>query len=208
MTAFDMLLGLLALAAAPGDPEHSETPVIHAAGSQDDDAENRARLTQLGLVAFQRHAEVIRYTSSALEFANGRATGIRQVVIQIAPAGNGRSAELLTVSGRGPLAGPLRAGERHRRTIATEEYRSLRMQLLRLATNLTLTEQEVTGAISVCSHAPSTRFDMKLGGESRLQLSRTAGCDENATAYRAGEFLLVAAERILGTRIEGVRLPR
>jgi hypothetical protein len=203
-----MLLGVLALAAAPGDPEHSDVPVIHAAGSQDDEAENRTRLNQLGLVNFQRHAEVIRYTSSSMEFANGRATAIRQNVVQIAPAGNGRSAELLTVSGRGPLAGPLRAGERHRRTISIEEYRSLRTQLLRLTANLSMHEQEVSGAVNICSHAPWARFDMKLGGESRLELSRTAGCDENATAYRAGEFLLVAAERILGTRIEGVRLPR
>jgi hypothetical protein len=205
VTAFDIVLGVLALAAAPGDPEHSRTPVINAAGAEDDEAENRARLTQLGLVNFQRHAEVIRYTSSSLEFANGRATGLRQFVVQIAPAGNGRSAEVLAVSGRGPLAGPLRAGERHRQTISIEEYRSLRTQLLRLAANLTMREQDVSGSINVCSHAPSARFDMRLGGESRLELSRTAGCDENATAYRAGEFLLVAAERILGRRIEGVR---
>jgi hypothetical protein len=49
---------------------------------------------------------------------------------------------------------------------------------------------------------------MKLGGETRMVLSRTAGCNLRAAAYNAGDFLLVAAERILGAPIAGARPER
>jgi hypothetical protein len=160
------------------------------------------------LVPFERHAEVIRYTFAAMEFAGGRAVAVRQVVVQLAPAANERSAELIVATGRGPLRGPLRPGERLRETIAIEEYRSLRAQIVRLAADLNLREQQVSNAVTVCSHAPWARFDMKLGGESAFTLSRTGGCHADATAYRAGDFLVTAAERIAGRPIEGARPPR
>jgi hypothetical protein len=164
-----------------------------------------AVLAAFGLTPVDRQAEVIRYTVSTLEFAAGRATGTRHVVIQIAPARDVRSAALTVVTGRGALRAPPRVVTRREETISIEEYRSMRLQLVRLATNLNMREQEVSNSFELCSHAPWSRFDIKLGGESNMSLIRTGGCDQDATAYRAGEFLLIAAERILGQRIEGAR---
>jgi hypothetical protein len=209
VTFLESLMTALALAASAAQPRPaSDAPVVRPAGVPADDAENGARLAQLGLVPFERHAEVIRYTFAAMEFAGGRAVAIRQVVVQLAPAANERSAELVVATGRGPLRGPLRPGERRRETIGIEEYRSLRAQIVRIASDLNLREQQVSNAVTVCSHAPSARFDMKLGGESAFTLSRTGGCHADATAYRAGDFLVTAAERIAGRPIEGARPPR
>lgn len=168
------------------------------------DAHGRV-LTAFGLAPAERQAEVIRYTYSTMEFAAGRVTGTRHVVIQIAPTRDVRSAALTVVTGREALRAPPRVVTRREETISIEEYRSLRLQLVRLATNLNMREQEVSNDFEVCSHAPWSRFEVKLGGESNMSLSRTGGCNQDATAYRAGEFLLIAAERILGQSIEGAR---
>lgn len=178
-----------------------------AAAVQIETAEQTRRLTAFGLLPLERHGEVIRYSHSAMEFAGGRATGTRHVVIEVVPDREGRSARLLAVSGRGPLNGAPRASSRAEETISGEEYRSLRMRLVQMASGLTMREQEVSAAFTVCSHAPWARFDLKLGGDSQMLLSRGGGCDQDATAYRAGEFLLVAAERILGRRIDVPRPP-
>lgn len=200
-----VLAALLLVPAAAGAqaPARVQAPATAAAS----DAEDVRRLAALGLTPFERQREVIRYTFAAPELSGGRAVGVRQIVVQIVPGADGRSAAMTSVTGRAAPGAPMRVVSRREETISLHEYRSLRTQLVRYATDLDFREQEVSPETERCGNAPAARFDMKLGGETRLVLSRTGGCNAEAAAYDAGDFLLVAAERILGTRIEGARPP-
>jgi hypothetical protein len=190
---------LLTPAAAPAQP---------AARAVTSDAEDVRRLAALGLTPFERQREVIRYTFSAPERSGGSATGLRQTVVQIVPGVDGRSAAVTLVTARAAAGEAMRAVSRREETISLHEYRSLRTQLVRHAADLDMREQDVSPEVEACDNAPAARLDMKLGGESRMVLSRTAGCNAEAAAYNAGDFLLVAAERIFGAPIEGARPAR
>jgi hypothetical protein len=200
-----LLLAALSLASSSAGAQPATRPQTAAAAS---DAEDPRRLAALGLTPFERHREIIRYTFTAPELSGGRAIGFRQVVVQLVPGPDGRSAALTLVTGRAPAAGAMRALSRRNETLSLEEYRILRSQLVRYASDLDISEQDVTTAVEACENGPAARFDMKLGGDSRMVLTRTGGCNGDATAYKAGDFLLVAAERILGAPIEGARPPR
>jgi hypothetical protein len=203
------MLGRLLLAAlslVPGAAAAQAPSRVQATAPSD--AEDVRRLAALGLAPFERQRELIRYTFSARERAGGRATGTRVIVVQIVPGTDERSAAMALVVGRAAAGGAMRAVSRREETISLQEYRSMRTQLVRHAADLDMREQEVSPEIDRCDDAPAARFDMKLGGETRMVLSRTAGCNVRAAAYNAGDFLLVAAERIFGTAIEGARPAR
>jgi hypothetical protein len=188
---------LAALLLVPGAAGARQMPASSA-------AEDVHSLTAFGFTPFQQQREVIRYTFAARE---GTAS-VRHIVVQVAPAADGRSARMTLVSARTVPGGAKPVDVRLEETISLEEYRSLRTQLVRYASDLDMTEQEVSPETVRCDNPPAVRFDMKLGGETRMVLSRHAECNAEAAAYDAGDFLLVAAERILGTRIEGHRRPR
>jgi len=194
---------LLVPAAAAG----AQAPA-RAEAVPDEDEEDARSLAALGLAPFEREKEIIRHTFAAMEFGGGRMTGTRRVVVQLVPSFDDGRAKLLLVIGRTLRNGTSRVISRREEWISAAEYRSLRTQLVRHAADLDMREQEVSFSIMVCSHAPWARFDMKLTGETRMVLSRTGGCNGDAAAFRAGDFLLVAAERILGMRIEGARPAR
>ncbi|HEX8194507.1 MAG TPA: hypothetical protein VF552_16585 [Allosphingosinicella sp.] len=195
-----MLLG----SGSAGAQAPVRAPVVPSGG----DAENNRRLAALGLTPFERHREIIRYTYTAPEAAGGPAAGLRTVVVQLVPGPDLRDAALTLAVGRTPARGQMQVVSRRTETISLHEYRSLRTQIVRYATDLDMREQEVAPDAARCSGGPSARLDMKLGGESRMVLTRTGGCNAEAAAYDAGDFLLVAAERILGAPIEDARPPR
>lgn len=172
------------------------------------EAEDVRRLAALGLTPFERQREIIRYSFTAPDAAGGRTAGLRTVVVQLVPGPDLRDAVLTLAIGRTPAQGQMQVVSRRAETISLHEYRSLRTQIVRYATDLDMREQEVAPDAGRCPGAPAARLDMKLGGETRMVLSRTGGCNAEAAAYDAGDFLLVAAERILGAPIEDARPPR
>ncbi|HZF96500.1 MAG TPA: hypothetical protein VEZ20_16680 [Allosphingosinicella sp.] len=199
---------LAAMLLVPAAAAGAQTPArVHALPLED--AEDVRVLAVLGLAPFEREREIIRYTFRAMEFAApGRFSGWRHIVVQLVPAPDGGRAKLVLATGRTTRNGTSRMVSRREEGISGPEYRSLRTQLVRHAADLDMREQEVSSDVMVCSHGPSARFDMKLGGETGMVLSRTAGCTYSAAAYEAGDFLLVAAERIFGAPIEGARPAR
>jgi hypothetical protein len=200
-----MRKGMLLIAALALISSGAAAQRAQPAAAETEDVRDARILSSLGLSPIEREGEAIRYTFHALDAGNGGARGLRHIVVQVAPGTDERTAIVRLVTGRGALAGAPRVVERAQQTISMVEYRSLRAQLVRIATDLDMIEQEVGRAITVCSHSPWSRFDLKLGGESRMMLTRTGGCRREATAYRAGDFLVTAVERILARPIEGAR---
>ena len=175
------------------DTRNASIPVILPADWVSDERD----YTHLSLLTIERYQDVIRYEVGVAAYA--RPTHYQ--ILQFALSGKGQRAQFLYLVVEGWGRSPARQIRRERRWISRTEYERLQRETLLAAARITESESNSRDGVSVCSHGPWARLDIRERGEPSLSLTRLGHCNNRAPAYRAGDSLMRAAERALGQRL-------
>lgn len=179
-----------------------DVPVVFPDAASGLSAGRQAEYEWFGISPLASYSHVMRYVVSLPEgHFRERRPRISKYIVQVALAGDGSRAQVLLLESETPPPAGRSPVSRYMGWITPAAFAELRQAVLRDAAALPVAESPLSAGTSHCTHSTSTRLELHSDGPAQLELTREGNCGRPASAYAAGEHLIIEAERALNRRI-------